>query len=79
MPPCAVPSSRGQCGTAGQCADEPPSGDFALKAAQYASAHCLDSLPTSGSLSAHGFRYLELEDKDFKLTRGLGVGASPSP
>jgi fumarate hydratase class I len=51
------------------------SAEFALKTAKYASAHYLDQLPTSGSLSAHGFRDLELEQEVFKLTQGFGIGA----
>jgi fumarate hydratase class I len=51
------------------------SAEFALKTAKYASAHYLDHLPTSGSLSAHGFRDLELEEEVFKLTEGFGIGA----
>ncbi len=51
------------------------SAEFALKTAKYASAHYLDSLPTSGSLSAHGFRDLELEEKVFELTQSFGIGA----
>jgi fumarate hydratase class I len=51
------------------------SAEFALKTAKYASAHYLDSLPTEGSMSAHGFRDLELEDEVFKLTQSFGIGA----
>jgi fumarate hydratase class I len=51
------------------------SAEFALKTAKYASAHYLDDLPTSGSLSAHGFRDLELEEEVFKLTQSFGIGA----
>ena len=51
------------------------SAEFALKTAKYASAHYLDHLPTSGSLSAHGFRDLELEQQVFELTQGFGIGA----
>ena len=51
------------------------SAEYALKTAKYASAHYLDHLPTSGSLSAHGFRDLELEEEVFKLTQGFGIGA----
>ncbi len=51
------------------------SAEFALKTAKYASAHYLDQLPTSGTLSAHGFRDLELEEEVFKLTQGFGIGA----
>ncbi|ANY25944.1 fumarate hydratase [Gordonia terrae] len=51
------------------------SAEFALKTAKYASAHYLDNLPTEGSMSAHGFRDLELEDKVFELTQSFGIGA----
>ncbi|GAB89843.1 fumarate hydratase [Gordonia rhizosphera] len=51
------------------------SAEFALKTAKYASAHYLDTLPTSGSMSAHGFRDLELEEEVFKLTQSFGIGA----
>jgi fumarate hydratase class I len=51
------------------------SAEFALKTAKYASAHYLDQLPTEGSLSAHGFRDLQLEEEVFELTQGFGIGA----
>ena len=51
------------------------SAEFALKTAKYASAHYLDQLPTSGTLAAHGFRDLELEEEVFKLTQSFGIGA----
>ncbi|PUA82231.1 fumarate hydratase [Nocardioides currus] len=51
------------------------SAEYALKTAKYASAHYLDDLPTSGSMSAHGFRDLELEEEVFKLTQSFGIGA----
>jgi fumarate hydratase, class I len=51
------------------------SAEYALKTAKYASAHYLDNLPTAGSLSAHGFRDVELEQAVFKLTQGFGIGA----
>ena len=51
------------------------SAEYALKAAKYASARYLDTLPTSGSPSGHGFRDLELEEKILKLTQDLGIGA----
>jgi fumarate hydratase class I len=51
------------------------SAEFALKTAKYASAHYLDHLPTSGSMSAHAFRDLELEEQVFELTQGFGIGA----
>src|SRR3546814_3406028 len=49
------------------------SAEFAMKTAKYASAHYLDNLPTEGSMSAHGFRDLELEDEVFKLTQSFGI------
>ena len=51
------------------------SAEFTLKTAKYASAHYLDELPTSGSMEAHGFRDLELEEEVFKLTQSFGIGA----
>jgi fumarate hydratase class I len=51
------------------------SAEFALKTAKYASAHYLDHLPTTGSIAAHGFRDLELEEEVFKLTQSFGIGA----
>jgi fumarate hydratase class I len=51
------------------------SAEYALKTAKYASAHYLDSLPTSGSMAAHGFRDLELEQEVFQLTQSFGIGA----
>ncbi|NYJ02725.1 fumarate hydratase class I [Nocardioides thalensis] len=51
------------------------SAEYALKTAKYASAHYLDDLPTGGSMSAHGFRDLELEQQVFELTQSFGIGA----
>ena len=51
------------------------SAEFALKTAKYASAHYLDNLPTEGSMSAHGFRDVELEEVVFRLTQSFGIGA----
>jgi fumarate hydratase class I len=51
------------------------SAEFALKTAKYASAHYLDNLPTQGSMAAHGFRDLELEEEVFALTQSFGIGA----
>ncbi|MFI5531718.1 fumarate hydratase [Kitasatospora sp. NPDC051853] len=52
------------------------SAEFALKTAKYASAHYLDSLPTSGdAATGHGFRDLELEAKVTELTQKIGIGA----
>src|SRR5215469_13241056 len=49
--------------------------EFALKTAKYASAKYLDTLPTSGSIDAHGFRDLELEQQVLEITRRAGIGA----
>ena len=51
------------------------SAEFAMKTAKYASAHYLDNLPTTGDISAHGFRDVELEEKVLELTRQFGIGA----
>jgi len=51
------------------------SAEFAVKTAKLASAKYLDSLPTSGSTSGHGFRDLELEAEVLELTRQFGIGA----
>jgi fumarate hydratase, class I len=51
------------------------SAEFALKTAKYASARYLDTLPTSGSMSAHGFRDPELEQQVLEITRRTGIGA----
>jgi fumarate hydratase, class I len=51
------------------------SAEYALKTAKYASAHYLDNLPTEGSMAAHGFRDLELEEQVFRLTQSFGIGA----
>jgi fumarate hydratase class I len=51
------------------------SAEFALKTAKYASAEYLDTLPTSGSPLAHGFRDVELEQQVLELTRQFGIGA----
>ncbi|WP_067135461.1 fumarate hydratase [Microtetraspora malaysiensis] len=51
------------------------SAEFALKTAKYASARYLDTIPTEGSTSGHGFRDLEMEKKVFELTQKLGIGA----
>jgi fumarate hydratase, class I len=51
------------------------SAEFALKTAKYASAHYLDSLPTSGDVTGHGFRDLEMEEKVLELTQSFGIGA----
>jgi fumarate hydratase class I len=51
------------------------SAEHALKTAKLASAKYLDTLPTSGSMDAHGFRDLDLEQQVLELTRGFGIGA----
>jgi fumarate hydratase, class I len=51
------------------------SAEYALKTAKYASAKYLDALPTSGSMAAHGFRDLELEQQVLEITRRAGLGA----
>ncbi len=51
------------------------SAEFALKTAKYASARYLDSLPTEGTMAAHGIRDPELEEQVHELTRGFGIGA----
>ncbi|HEY0534175.1 MAG TPA: fumarate hydratase [Actinoplanes sp.] len=51
------------------------SGEFALKTAKLASAKYLDNLPRHGTISAHGFRDLELEAAVLELTRDFGIGA----
>jgi fumarate hydratase class I len=51
------------------------SAEHSLKTAKLASAKYLDSLPTEGSMTAHGFRDLELEAQVLELTRNFGIGA----
>jgi fumarate hydratase, class I len=51
------------------------SAEFALKTAKYASARYLDTLPTTGSAAASGFRDPELEQQVLEITRRVGIGA----
>jgi fumarate hydratase class I len=51
------------------------SAEYALKTAKYASAKYLDGLPAAGSMDAHGFRDLELEQQVLEITRRAGIGA----
>jgi fumarate hydratase class I len=51
------------------------SAEYALKTAKYASARYLDTLPTSGSATGHGFRDVELEADVLALTQRMGIGA----
>ncbi|MDE0700344.1 MAG: fumarate hydratase [Acidimicrobiaceae bacterium] len=52
------------------------SAEFNLKTAKLASAHYLDTLPTSGSAdTGHGYRDIEWENKVLQQTREFGIGA----
>ena len=51
------------------------SAEYALKTAKYASARYLDSLPTGGDVTGHGFRDLEMEKRVLELTQTFGIGA----
>jgi fumarate hydratase class I len=51
------------------------SAEHTLKTAKLASARYLDSLPTTGSPSGHGFRDLELEAQVLALAQKTGIGA----
>jgi fumarate hydratase class I len=51
------------------------SAEFAVETAKLASTHYLDSIPTEGSASGHGFRDIELEQKVLKLAQTTGIGA----
>lgn len=51
------------------------SAEFAVETAKLASTRYLDSLPTEGSASGHGFRDLEMEAEVLKLTQAFGIGA----
>ena len=51
------------------------SAEFSLKVAKLASARYLDTLPTEGSETGHGFRDTKLEEEIHNLTRQSGIGA----
>jgi fumarate hydratase class I len=51
------------------------SAEHTVKTAKLASAHYLDSLPTTGSELGRGFRDLELEAAVLKLAQETGIGA----
>src|SRR5213076_534965 len=51
------------------------SAEYALKTAKYASARYLDTLPTEGSPTGHGFRDPDLEQLVLEITRKIGIGA----
>ncbi|QSB05308.1 fumarate hydratase [Natronoglycomyces albus] len=51
------------------------SAEYALNTAKLASTKYLDSMPTQGSDSGHGFRDIEMEQQVLELTRHFGIGA----
>jgi fumarate hydratase class I len=51
------------------------SAELAVETAKLASTRYLDSLPTEGSPSGHGYRDLEMEAEVLELTRQFGIGA----
>ncbi len=51
------------------------SAEFALETAKLASTRYLDSLPTEGSASGHGFRDVEFEAEVLALSQAFGIGA----
>jgi fumarate hydratase, class I len=51
------------------------SAEYTLKVAKYASAHYLDTLPTTGNELGRGFRDHELEAQILQLTAQFGIGA----
>ena len=51
------------------------SAEYTLTVAKYASARYLDTLPTAGDESGHGYRDLEWEQRILELTRTFGIGA----
>ncbi|MBM3637855.1 MAG: fumarate hydratase [Actinobacteria bacterium] len=51
------------------------SAEHAVETAKLASTRYLDSLPTSGSDTGHGFRDLDLEKKILELSQKTGIGA----
>jgi len=51
------------------------SAELALETAKLASARYLDTLPTTGDLSGHAIRDVELEPKVHQLTQRMGIGA----
>lgn len=51
------------------------SAEFAVETAKLASTKYLDTLPTAGSASGHGFRDLDLEAKVLEMSRSTGIGA----
>jgi len=51
------------------------SAEYAVETAKLASTRYLDTLPTSGSETGHGYRDLEWEEKILKMTQEFGIGA----
>jgi fumarate hydratase class I len=51
------------------------SAEFAVETAKLASTKYLDGLPTSGSITGHAFRDLDLEAKVLALSQQTGIGA----
>ncbi len=51
------------------------SAELAVETAKLASARYYDNLPTSGSITGHAFRDIELEAKVLKLSQDTGIGA----
>ena len=51
------------------------SAEHAVETAKLASTRYLDTLPTAGSESGHGFRDLDLENKILELSQKTGIGA----
>ena len=51
------------------------SAEHAVETAKLASTRYLDSLPTAGSESGHGFRDRDLENKILELSQKTGIGA----
>ncbi|MEM7325407.1 MAG: fumarate hydratase [Actinomycetota bacterium] len=51
------------------------SAEFAVETAKLASTRYLDSLPTQGSASGHGYRDLDMEAEVLALTQEFGIGA----
>jgi fumarate hydratase class I len=51
------------------------SAEYTLKVAKYASAHYLDTLPTTGNELGRGFRDVGLEQQILRLTGQFGIGA----
>ncbi|MFQ5618550.1 MAG: fumarate hydratase [Rhodospirillales bacterium] len=51
------------------------SAEMTMKTVKLASAHYLDSLPTSGTKHGQAFRDLETEEAVFKMTQAMGIGA----